>query len=1392
MKKLLGGFTLLVLSFNVFSACTSTITTATNLATAVTNAAVGSTICLTAGSYTADLSGINKAGEVIVQSASGRTATVDLTLVGSSHLTLQNLTISSLAAKQFTEPTNNNIKILNNTFTGQFTFTGNGWIDFRATLQHNIIDGNTFDGITSCPTCDEGRLFIWGGNDLIVSNNHFGGGGADDGIQIGGYGTVISHNVFEGIYQTANPKHTDSLQFLSDSENITVDGNYFITGSDYLVIFDGTINATVTNNVFAPGDGLLSGQPIVFGAAVGLNFSHNTVKGSYYISTGGKLGAPLNSNNNFVKNLFDGIYINDNGPQPSCTSCSYTSNMYTSSGLQHASETGVLIGTPTYAGGASPTTYAGYALTVGSTGYNADNNLIKGIVTAADTIAPTITTRAPASAATGVSTLATVTATFSEPMLSGTITGTAFNLKKTSDSSAVTATVTYNAASNTATLTPSSALLGSTQYTATITTGVQDSAGNALATTSTWNFTTSAPDTTAPTVSSVNPVNVSTNISQGSPVAIAFSELMNTASISTSSIELRKTSDNTLVAATVTYNATNNTATLDPTSSLLDSTQYTLTVKGGGVDPRVKDFSLNPLASNFTSTFTTKTASVYNCASGTNKLWPANPTPTSPNLSDGTPLELGVKFKSTTDGAICGIRFYKGTSNTGTHLGRLWTSTGTMLATATFTGETASGWQQVLFSSPVEITADTTYVASYSSPTGGFAANTDYFATNLISGNLYAYSNAETGNGVFLDGTGFPTITYSSSNYWVDVIYANATVAADITPPTVTGSTPLPNVVNASITSSVIISFNEQMNAASISTSSFELRNTGTNALIASSVGYDSLTFTATLTPNAPLTNSTQYTVIVKGGGTDPRVKDSALNALAVNYTYTFTTVSTGTSVIPVPVASFNFEPGCFLCDSVGGNNGSSKNPPSSTTGAEGNAALFDGINDTVDAPLPYTVFTSNEYSITGWFNRDNDPTSNTLLFVKEDLKNVSATLYNQWMFSLAQQRNYSNNYSVGTGFNNTIGPNSGIITAGQWVHIAITYKNSRQKIYVNGVLVANQRVSKPRASQFNKIKIGGGDNYGRPFKGSIDSLMVFKEALTDQQIQYLSTNASVDNPIVISGQSNKVYDGSGQKITNSNGHCIIVSNSTNITIKNYYIENCSGKGINVHIGNKNIKILNNYLYSTGGIYSLGSEGVHTEGNVIRKVTGTVLNGQTAACVQYAFINSVTDGSSIIDNTCFNEKGFSANEDGINSYQSLGTENLPIIIAGNTVVGHSDVTVSGSGIVLGDWTGGYMYGIDNLIYAPGNAGIIAAGGHHMVMDSNISINHTDPRGTWGYEARAVPSDQPCNDIYIFNNVSRFKGFNGQNKDLNADITCFGASDNSKNINNQQQAIYAFH
>ncbi len=157
--------------------------------------------------------------------------------------------------------------------------------------------------------------------------------------------------------------------------------------------------------------------------------------------------------------------------------------------------------------------------------------------------------------------------------------------------------------------------------------------------------------------------------------------------------------------------------------------------------------------------------------------------PANVNVTDPSSVELGVKFSSSTAGNITGFRFYKGSQDTGTHTAELWSATGTMLATATFTNETASGWQQVNLPTPVAISAGTTYIASYHS-SGHYSEDDNYFATAHVNGPLAAPSSAASGgNGVYVYSStvSFPSNTYNAANYWVDIVLAATPATPAIT-----------------------------------------------------------------------------------------------------------------------------------------------------------------------------------------------------------------------------------------------------------------------------------------------------------------------------------------------------------------------------------------------------------------------------------------------------------------------------------------------------------------------------------------------------------------------------------------------------------------------------------
>ncbi|WP_051244526.1 DUF4082 domain-containing protein [Azohydromonas australica] len=406
---------------------------------------------------------------------------------------------------------------------------------------------------------------------------------------------------------------------------------------------------------------------------------------------------------------------------------------------------------------------------------------------------------------------------------------------------------------------------------------------------------TYAADVAGPTVSSTTPAAGATGVSLFSTVKAVFNDALDATTLNTSTFELRNAA-NATVAANVSYDPTTRTATLTPITALSGSTTYTATLRGGTSDPRIKDASGNPMASSVTWSFTTVAAST--AGSCPCNAWSSTATPTSASVNDPGAVELGVKFRVDVDGFITGVRFYKGTGNTGTHIGNLWSLSGTRLATAPFTSETATGWQQVNFSTPVPVSANTVYVASYYAPNGRYAGDNNFFSTKGVdNAPVHLLQNGVSGgNGVYAYGSSssFPSQTYQASNYWVDVAFSPAPTGPDTTAPTVTGTSPANAATGVSTTSSVTATFSEAVDPSSVGSSTFELRNPAGTA-VAATVSYDAASRTATLVPNASLATSTAYTATVRGGGTDPRVKDLAGNALANSASWSFTTAAAAT-----------------------------------------------------------------------------------------------------------------------------------------------------------------------------------------------------------------------------------------------------------------------------------------------------------------------------------------------------------------------------------------------------------------------------------------------------------------------------------------------------------------
>ena len=210
--------------------------------------------------------------------------------------------------------------------------------------------------------------------------------------------------------------------------------------------------------------------------------------------------------------------------------------------------------------------------------------------------APTVSSTIPANAATGVSIDGNLAVTFSEAMDPASITAATFTLK--TGTTPVIGTVSYTGV--TATFNPTQALVASSSYTATIASAM-NLAGNALASSHSWTFTTgTTPDTTKPTVSSSVPANAATAVATNSAITATFSEAMSLVTITDVTFTVTATGA-APIAGTVTYVGI--TATFRPTSVLATATPFTATITTGA-----KDMAGNALAADHSWSFTTADA----------------------------------------------------------------------------------------------------------------------------------------------------------------------------------------------------------------------------------------------------------------------------------------------------------------------------------------------------------------------------------------------------------------------------------------------------------------------------------------------------------------------------------------------------------------------------------------------------------------------------------------------------------------------------------------------------------------------------------------------------------------------------------------------------------------
>lgn len=395
-------------------------------------------------------------------------------------------------------------------------------------------------------------------------------------------------------------------------------------------------------------------------------------------------------------------------------------------------------------------------------------------------------------------------------------------------------------------------------------------------------FDTKAPPTQ---VVSVMPSSGASSVPVDTNVTVAFNEQIQpgTAVVSVTGPE------GATVAGSTSLNSTDTVLTFTPSSALAAATTYTVSVSGAANTSGVA------MASPATWQFTTSGVGACPCT-----LFESDATPTVTSANDSLAVTLGVQFTPDANGWITGVRFYKGVGNTGTHIGSLWTASGTLLARGTFTGETAAGWQTLMFSNPVPVTAGVAYVTGYYAPNGHYAADAQYFSSGAVNNSpLHAQAaSGPGGNGVYAyGGDVFPNNTYSGTNYWVDPIFTDTPQQSH--GPQVIGTSPTSGQAGVPVSTVVSFTFDEAVQASSVSLT----LTAASGNTVPGSLSYDPQTDTATFIPTSDLSSATGYTATVSGA------TDSSGATMSEPYTWTFTTAQPWSGQCPCTIWPASAQP---------------------------------------------------------------------------------------------------------------------------------------------------------------------------------------------------------------------------------------------------------------------------------------------------------------------------------------------------------------------------------------------------------------------------------------------------------------------------------------------------
>ncbi len=513
-----------------------------------------------------------------------------------------------------------------------------------------------------------------------------------------------------------------------------------------------------------------------------------------------------------------------------------------------------------------------------------------------------------------------ISATFSEALDPASVTNASFTV--TNAGAMVTGTVSYDPMSFTATFAPSAPFANNTTVRVDILATVADLAGNTLSGPAVWTFTTDLGDTTPPTVTSVDPADLATNVAQNGLISATFSEDIDPATLNAGTFLV--TEGGASLPGIIGYDAATFTATFAPTIPLPANSTIV-----ASLSTVITDLTGNRLAAPFVWSFVT--VSVDNTRPEVVSTSPvdfATNVPVNSAVSatfseaiDPTTLTLANFAVTANNTSIAGVLTYDSGSLTATFTPNMPFTTSTIVRAdvragiADLAGNTLATARVWTFTTepgdttPPAVVSTIPTAGTIDFPVGGmisvtFSEDLDPSTVNVASlmlmdgttplAGFVAY-DPSTFTATFAPAAGLPssaTIDVSVTQGIRDVagnalaapfLFAFTTEAVDTAPPTIIATVPADNATNVPITTLVSATFSEALDPTTVTGSSLTVTIAG--AAVPGTVSYDPTLFTASFLASAPLPYNTTVRVNVATS-----VADLAGNTLASPFIWTFTT----------------------------------------------------------------------------------------------------------------------------------------------------------------------------------------------------------------------------------------------------------------------------------------------------------------------------------------------------------------------------------------------------------------------------------------------------------------------------------------------------------------------